>query len=245
MPRSTSSPTQPTSAEQVRFILAAARSMTLLTGRGPVEVYRVDTGTRADKVRLCPVPLSAPDAASALPGEEGPAALELTDIAPVAVRNRVRARVTIVGQLQVDHENEDSHLMTVERALLRTDRNRTAVHRGELLAALQDPLATCEAGMLTHMADHHADLITTLLRLVDPLLKQGMLRALPLAMDRYGITMRLEYLHRHRDVRLAFPVAVRKADQTREQIHALLAEALHTSPRRQWATRLHRDTKDR
>lgn len=58
--------------------------------------------------------------------------------------------------------------------------------------------------MLTHLVDDHGELVPLLLRLVQPQPDKGVKRILPLAMDRYGVTLRLEYSGSHRDVRLPF-----------------------------------------
>lgn len=60
---------------------------------------------------------------------------------------------------------------------------------------------------------------------------KGMTRVLPSAMDRYGVTLRLEYPGTHRDVRLPFPTPVSRLDQAWPQIHALLAAARRASHR--------------
>lgn len=63
-----------------------------------------------------------------------------------------------------------------------------------------------------------------------------MTRVLPLAMDRYGVTLRLEYPRTHRDVRLPFAKPVARLDQVGPQIHALLAAARRASHRNQLLT---------
>lgn len=95
--------------------------------------------------------------------------------------------------------------MEFGRAVLQTARGISYIGLDELDAAAPDPLAPYEAGMLTHLLDDHADLVTLLLRLVRPMPTAAVARALPVAMDRYGITLRLEEQRGHRDVRLPFP----------------------------------------
>ncbi len=58
-----------------------------------------------------------------------------------------------------------------------------------------------------------------------------MTRAVPLAMDRFGVTLRLECPRAHEDVRLPFPRPVTEIDQVGPQIHALLAAARRVSHR--------------
>lgn len=85
--------------------------------------------------------------------------------------------------------------------------------------------------MLTHLLDDHQDLVTLLLRLVRPLPAATVLRALPVAMDRYGITLRLEERRGHRDVRLPFPSPLDDVEQAGAQIQALFSAARRNSHR--------------
>ncbi|MQT02885.1 DUF2470 domain-containing protein, partial [Streptomyces jumonjinensis] len=116
-------------------------------------------------------------------------------------------------------------------AVLEAAGERVTVGLDELMEADTDPLATCEAGMLTHLIDDHGDIVDLLLRLVKPRAALGVRRALPVAIDRYGITLRLEYAHTHDDARLAFPSPVKDVDQAGARIHTLLDTARHRSPR--------------
>lgn len=65
--------------------------------------------------------------------------------------------------------------------------------------------------MLLHMADRHRDAVDALTRLVDPAALHGVVRVHPLALDRHGLTLRLEHPRTHRDVRLPFPAPLADA----------------------------------
>ena len=65
------------------------------------------------------------------------------------------------------------------QGVLEDGSGRSYVTLHELEATELDPLATSEAGMLTHLVDEHAELVPLLLRLVRPLPDGGVLRALP------------------------------------------------------------------
>ncbi|MER5968370.1 DUF2470 domain-containing protein [Streptomyces sp. NPDC002055] len=230
----TTPPGQPTSAERIRTVLTTATSMTMVTEGHRTEVSRLSGPGAAEHIHLHPL---MPDD-SLTPGaptapELAPATLEFTDISPIPVRDRVRARVTVSGWLKATEgpSPDGSHCMEFAEAALETAGVRTTVGLDELMAAAADPLATCEAGMLTHMADDHSDLVMLLMRLVDPGLVQHVLRAVPLAIDRYGITLRLEYARSHQDVRLPFPSPLTDADQAGVRIHALLNIARRCSHR--------------
>ncbi|MCX4528610.1 MULTISPECIES: DUF2470 domain-containing protein [unclassified Streptomyces] len=218
---------RPTDAERVRSILAAAHSMTVITGGLHTEVRHLDGSDPMGRVHLHP----------GEPGgdfEDRPVIrMEFTDIAPTPVRERVRARVTVVGRLLTPYTDEGSDSTCVEfvEAVLETDEGRSYIGLQELDAACPDPLAPYEAGMLTHLLDDHTELVTLLLRLVRPPARESaaVLRALPLAMDRYGITLRLEEARGHRDVRLAFPSPLESVEQSGAQIQALFSAARRRS----------------
>ncbi|THA85263.1 DUF2470 domain-containing protein [Streptomyces sp. A0592] len=221
----------PTAAERIRSILAAAHSMTVITDGLRSEVRHLDGGDPMGRLHLHP----------AEPGghaEHRPAIrLEFTDVAPTPVRDRVRARVTVLGRLLTPYSDlsaesgAESTCMEFERAELETAEGIAYVGLEELDEAGPDPLAAYEAGMLTHLLDDHHELVTLLLRLVQPQPTAAVVRALPLAMDRYGITLRLEERRGHRDVRLSFPSPLDDVEQSGAQIQALFSAARRRSHR--------------
>ncbi|MCX5375301.1 DUF2470 domain-containing protein [Streptomyces sp. NBC_00091] len=227
---------RPTEAELVRSVLAAAHSMTVVIDGVRHEVRRLDGGDVLGRLHLHP---AAPAAGHpAPPADDGLPAirLEFTDVAPTPVRDRVRARVTVLGHLLTpwaDESGAPGHTTCVEygRAVLETADGTSYIGLEELDGAWPDPLAPYEAGMLTHLLDDHPELVTLLLRLVRPLPSAAVVRALPLALDRYGITLRLEERAGHRDVRLPFPSRLDDVDQAGTQIQALLSAARRRSHR--------------
>ncbi|WP_433573190.1 DUF2470 domain-containing protein [Streptomyces sp. CA-251247] len=226
---------QPTSAERIRSILMAADSMTIVTDEGRTEVSRLHGPGATEHIHLHP-PTDTGDAGGADGTTDGHtrATLEFTDIAPTPVRDRVRARVLLTGRLLTASRHAapaGSRCMELAHAVLDTGEERITVGLEELMEADTDPLATCEAGMLTHLVDDHSDIVGLLLRLVKPRLVLGVQRALPVAIDRYGITLRLEYARSHQDARLPFPAPIKDIDQAGVRIHALLNAARHRSPR--------------
>ncbi|MFG2287384.1 DUF2470 domain-containing protein [Streptomyces sp. NPDC048595] len=217
----------PTAAERVRSILAAAHSMTVLSDGLHTEVRRLDGAGAMGHFHLH-APCEDPEARTAT---RIPVRLELTDIAPTPVRDRVRARVTVTGLLAAPYSARatESTCMEFGQAVLEDDRGRSYVDLHSLEVTELDPIATSEASMLTHLMDDHSELVPLLLRLVRPRPGSGMLRALPVAMDRYGVTLRLEFPRTHHDVRLPFKTPVTDIDQSGPQIHALLATARRLS----------------
>ncbi|MEU6314932.1 DUF2470 domain-containing protein [Streptomyces sp. NPDC047014] len=222
---------RPTAAERIRSVLEAAHSMTAVTEGVRSEVRHLDGADPMGRLHLHP----------AEPGGEAehrPAIrLEFTDIAPTPVRDRVRSRVTVVGRLLTPYSDlsadtgTGSTCMEFQRAELETAEGVFHVGLEELDAARPDPLAPYEAGMLTHLLDDHQDLVTLLLRLVQPAPTAAVLRVLPLALDRYGITLRLEERRGHRDVRLPFPSPLDDVEQSGAQIQALFSAARRRSHR--------------
>jgi hypothetical protein len=217
----------PTAAERVRSILAAAHSMTVVSDGRHTEVRSLDDSGAMGRFHLH-APFEGPGTRS---GGRVPVRLELTDVAPAPVRDRLRARVTLAGLLAepYDPESTGSTCMEFGQAVLEDAEGRSYVTLQELEGTDLDPLATSEAVMLTHLVDDHAELLPLLLRLVRPLPDGGVLRVLPMAVDRYGLTLRLELPRTHRDVRLPFKTPVRHIDHVGPQIHALLSEARRLS----------------
>ncbi|WP_327121086.1 DUF2470 domain-containing protein [Streptomyces sp. NBC_01341] len=224
----TSRVAQPTPAERVLSILTSAHSMTVVSdGLDPVEVHRLD-GTSA----MGHIHLHEPaEAGHTGPGARIPVRLEFTDVAATPVRDRIRARVTVTGLLSAPYRGDASESTCMEfgQALLEEHRGRSFVTLDALQATEPDPVSGSEAAMLTHLVDDHGELVPLLLRLAQPQPAKGVTRALPLALDRYGVTLRLEYPGTHRDVRLPFAKPVTRLDQAGPQIHALLAAARRAS----------------
>ncbi|MEW2164828.1 DUF2470 domain-containing protein [Streptomyces sp. NPDC007084] len=235
MRRSPSRASAPTAVERVRSILAAAHSMTVVCDGRHTEVRRLDGSGAMGHFHLH-APFEGTGAAAdagagTAKGGRVPVRLELTDIAPTPVRDRLRARVTLTGLLAepYDPASTESTCMEFGQGVIEDASGRSYVTLRELEATEPDPLATSEAGMLTHLVDEHAELVPLLLRLVRPVPDGGVLRALPAGVDRYGLTLRLEYRRTHRDVRLPFKTPVRHIDHVGPQIHALLSEARRLS----------------
>jgi hypothetical protein len=88
----------PTAAERVRSILVAAESLDLVAGeRRSRLIGRHMVGAEGDLIAQLPADSGL---AAALAGGVD-ASAEFTDVAPVALRNRVRAQLTLGGRLHV------------------------------------------------------------------------------------------------------------------------------------------------
>src|ERR1044072_1417667 len=179
----------PTAAERVRSVLAAAHSMTVVSDGTHTEVRRLDGTGAMGHFHLHPPFEGTPGAQTAM---RIPVRLELTDIAPTPVRDRLRARVTVTGLLAAPYDAEATESTCLEfgQAVLGDDRGRSYVTLPTLRPAPLDPSATGEASMLTHLVDDHSELVPLLLRLVHPHPDKGMVRALAVAMGSRGAARR-------------------------------------------------------
>ncbi|MFG3227968.1 DUF2470 domain-containing protein [Kitasatospora sp. NPDC048194] len=226
---------EPTTAERARSLLSATSSLTVraLGERHDLEAPVSVHGTR---LRLR-APLDAPLTTAAVGAVDGLAVVvDVTDVSPVAVRDRIRARLTLAGRLHLAHLADDGlsvHLrVDVAHAVLATPYGTGALTAADLAAAAPDPLARHEAALLTHLADEHADALALLTRLLDPGLLSGHPDVRPLALDRYGLVLRLDHPHGHRDVRLVFPQPAGDTEDFGHRMHALLGAAEHGLPAR-------------
>ncbi|UUN30650.1 DUF2470 domain-containing protein [Streptomyces sp. FIT100] len=236
----------PSSAERIRTVLTGATSLTLTTHRRIYDLIDAHTVTPKGQLRLHP-PADSPLASEVACAPRGALAalLHFTDIAPTAVRDRVRARVTLSGWLSPagpDDPSGTDHASGTdtegdgasEGYALRLDTARATIEAGEtgatvgldeVILAEADPLAREEAALLTHLTDDHADLVARLAALAGPRPMNDTLRVTPFALDRYGITLRYEYARGHGDLRIAFPAPLTRAEQLGERIHQLLTAA--------------------
>src|SRR3979409_968304 len=100
-------PSGPTSAERVSTLLAAAESLTVATGETREELVGLHSLDAVGRVLLWPsahscVVTQVLNAA----GGDVEACIEITDVAAVAVRDRVRARLTAHGWLSLNHHDQ-------------------------------------------------------------------------------------------------------------------------------------------
>jgi hypothetical protein len=231
---------EPGAAERARSVLATAWSCAVTAEGGREELVGAHTVTEDGRVLLSvPEDSALRTAALCSPRGEPSAVLEFADVAPVPVRSRVRARLWFAGYLAP----EDGHLdFRPTRIVLRRSSGAVVVDLEEFAAAAPDPLALAEARLLTHLADCHADAVERLTRLVDHAGLHGAVRVQPLAVDRHGLTLRIERHRAHGDVRLPFPTPADDLGQLTERVHALLSRASAAScPRALQRQRTDRD----
>ncbi|MFF9323293.1 DUF2470 domain-containing protein [Streptomyces sp. NPDC014776] len=213
----------PAAAERARSVLAAAWSCAVTAEGGREEFIGAHEVTGDGRVLLrLPEDSALWAAAICAPRGEPSAVLEFADVAPVPVRRRIRARLWLAGWFTA----EDDHLVfRPTRVVLRRPSGAAVVGLDDFAAAAPDPLAGAEAHLLTHLADAHPDAVERLTRLVDPGSLHGAVRVRPLAVDRHGLTLRIERARTHGDVRLPFHTPADDVGQLTERMHHLLAQA--------------------
>ncbi|MFC9678610.1 DUF2470 domain-containing protein [Streptomyces sp. NPDC056948] len=213
----------PAAAERARSVLAAAWSCSVTAEGTREELVGAHTVTEDGRV-LVNVPEDSALLAAAIcaPRGEPSAVLEFADVAPVPVRNRIRARLWLAGWFAME---EGQLAFRPTRVVLRQPSGAVVVDLDEFAAAVPDPLTTAEARLLTHLADCHADAVERLTRLLERDSLHGAVRVRPLAVDRHGLTLRIERARAHGDVRLAFHAPADDVAQLTERMHVLLTQA--------------------
>jgi hypothetical protein len=217
----------PGAAERARSVLATAWSCAV-TAEGSREEFVGAHSVTDDGRVLLRVPEDSPLLATAIcaPRGEPSAVLEFADVAPVPVRSRIRARLWLAGWFSV----REGHLaFQPTRVVLRQPSGAVVVDLDDFAAAAPDPLADAEARLLTHLADCHADAVERLTRLVDVGSLHGAVRVQPLAVDRHGLTLRIERVRAGGDVRLPFHAPADDVGQLTERMHVLLSQATAAS----------------
>ena len=231
---------EPSDAEVVRSVMRAADSLTAVANGSRHELLGTGIVAVEDGVLRLRVPLDSRLAreAAMVAVEVGglPVTLEWTDVAPLAVRDRVRARVRVAGLLasrgRAAADSTVALPVDVRQVALAASGSIGLIDPAELLRAEPDPLATTEAELLIHLAEDHQDHVAALLGLIDPQLLRGVTEVTPLAVDRYGIVLRLSHggptrpgrtRRSHQDVRLSFGEPLPDADRVGHGLHALLA----------------------
>lgn len=158
------------------------------------------------------------------------ALLEVTDYAPIDLREQVRALVWLTGTLYpVPHElqrdlaieiatdHPDDGLLDighgysllrlqVDNAVIANSSGAASVPATELVDVEPDPFWEYEGDWIAHLDTDHADLVGQLARKLPSELRQGRVR--PLGLDRFGLRFRIEGSAGDSDVRIPFPTPV-------------------------------------
>ncbi|WAZ25814.1 DUF2470 domain-containing protein [Streptomyces cinnabarinus] len=213
----------PAAAEHARSMLATAWSCAVTAEGSREEFVGTHSVTEDGRVLLqVPEDSTLVTAAICAPRGEPSAVLEFADVAPVPVRNRIRARLWLAGWFAAE---EGQLAFRATRVVLRRPGGAVVVDLDDFAEARPDPLVTAEARLLTHLADCHPDAVERLTRLVEPDSLHGVVRVQPLAVDRHGLTLRIERARAHGDVRLPFHRPADDVAQLTERMHVLLGQA--------------------
>ncbi|MEO3769141.1 DUF2470 domain-containing protein [Micromonospora sp. B9E7] len=216
-------------AARLRSMLVAADSLTL---RIPgIEAYVAGRHAVSSDGRLrMELPARSHLTDHLTQHRETVAMVEVTDLAPTPVRNRVRGRGTLTGWLAIEPATTESDqglvaVLDLATAELTVDGRTTGVDPDAFAAARPDPLAAAEADLLCHLDHHHPQTVERLCRLVPARQLQGVRQVRPVRLDRHGVVLRLELARGDRDVRLSFGAPLRHPDQLGAEIKALLHQA--------------------
>lgn len=237
-------PVVPTTAERIRSACAKADGALLaVDGVPPVAApvqHLLDDGSFAVAVPI----------AGAVPGGV-PAMLELTDHAGLPLRRPVRSLVWIRGRLEsvepdgvpelldlIATTAPHPALLAVETPLSGADAEYTLmrletesvvvadasgaepVDVAALLAASPDPFCAIEAHWLRHVDTAHPEMVARLATRLPTRWRRGAVR--PLALDRYGVSLRIEDATGDHDVRLPFHRPVDDARALSQALRVLM-----------------------
>ena len=240
-------PPAPSDAERARSVAARGGTASLVGTGAPASTPLVHQ-VRADGSAA----LLLDDADPVLEllearGGELSAMLELTDRAPVELREPVRALLWVTGRIRLP-EAAAARRIAVQVAdvqphpdLLRLGHGATLVRLDpgfavisdaegtaaltpvELAAARPDPFCHYERPWLAHLEQAHPEVFGALVRyLPAPLRDRREARVRPLAVDRCGLRLRVETAEGDHDVRLAWRDGAHTVPELRTQMGLLV-----------------------
>ncbi|MFF2008910.1 DUF2470 domain-containing protein [Streptomyces sp. NPDC058195] len=168
-------------------------------------------------------------------GEDPAAVLEITDVAPVSVPNRVRGRAWISGRLTVvpglAGPGRTTLRLETEEAYVDDLWGAREVRPDELRDAAPDPLLGHEAELLQHLHTAHREELRSLCGLLGGRTAgrcpHHLPSVVPLALDRYGLRVRLcEEAGPCYDARFEFPSPVRDIVELGHAVRTLFEAAV-------------------
>ena len=222
----------PSPAERARTIACGVGSAALTLPDGShVEIVAHAADAEGHPVLLARADGPVVRTLSGWPDSDMPAALEVTDLAPVPLADRIRGRVWMSGWIsEVPEEERDAALRCVAAVrtlpepfagawhVLRLDIAELDLVDGwgaadvdvdDYQSARPDPLAVQEPGLMRHLDAAHKRELTALCARIDALAGARTPRAL--GVDTYGLWVRVTLDGRAVNVRFAFPEPVADA----------------------------------
>ncbi|GGS18291.1 DUF2470 domain-containing protein [Actinokineospora fastidiosa] len=239
-------PPAPSPAERARTIAAIGGRATLSPSVSDERITPVLHHVHPDGGVSVLLAADHPVVATAWQAPRGELAtmVELTDAAPVPLREPVRGLLWISGWLRAISDDE-ARALALTIAEQRPDPRLLDVGHGAALlhlapaalvladaegthpipvpaftTATPDPFAAHEAAWLRHLELSHTDVVGALTRHLPDELRGGHVR--PLGLDRYGLRLRVESPHADHDVRLAFTRPVRTNEELGLELRKLV-----------------------
>lgn len=234
----------PSAAERTRTLVQSTCSAVLLVpGAAATRPDQLmpearSVGPDGEVFLVFPADSPAVRAATHAQDDELPAVLELTDVAPVSVPSRIRGRAWISGWVTcVPGVTEPGRMMVrleVGEASVDDLWGAEDVEPEEFTRARPDPLVDHEAELLQHLHAGHGDQVLGLYALLGERAEDARRagdRAVPLALDRFGLRVRFTRAgsgapaDRSFDARFEFPDPVRDVVGLRRAMHSLFEAA--------------------
>jgi Protein of unknown function (DUF2470) len=234
-----SSPPTPVAAERVRTVLATTSGAALTCLDGHDTSVQVETHEHDGRLLLRPINPDTLDPRAHSMRAPRQATVEIADVAPIPLGDRIRARIHIEGSLIQDETTTGVlwHYLPEEVRLLENGDSQT-VPLSAVLRARPDPCAQVEGALLTHWDSAHPEALALMARLVPHEQLLGVVGVKPLRLDRHGLVLRLGYARGHRDTRVHFPTPVSTPNALPLAMHALLQQARRRRrPCRGWSSR--------
>ncbi len=228
-------PGPPAAAERARTLVEGNSSaIVVIPGLDGVEPYlmtpverRVDPD--GDVLLRFPADSPALRAARYAQYDELAAVLGITDVAPVAVPQRIRGRASVAGWLTPAPGGQDCGLLRLEVGEIAVDDlwGAELVEPEEFAAATPDPLAGYEAELLQHLAAAHPGQLAWLAGLLAVRSERRAApgSAVPVALDRLGLRVRFAGEAGPFDARFEFPAPVRRIAELRGAMRGLFDAA--------------------
>jgi hypothetical protein len=204
----------PSPAERARSVLARAAS-----AHADWLDRETDSGNEPYPTALRGLMIDDPEECSTVIGCA--VLVEIADPAPIAARERIRARVRLLGHGSMMPDQPDVLRLSPFTIDLEEAGVRTSISPPELLTAKPDPFACSEAALLSHLDSAHAGAMADLAAQVDGPHANDIGQIRPIALDRFGLVLRIQHEHGHRDARLPFPTPATNPEELRLAIRTL------------------------
>ncbi len=227
----------PSAAERTRTLVQSTCSAVVLLP-GPVvarpeQLVPQERSVGPDGEVLLVFPADSPvvRAATYAQDDELAVVLEITDVAPVSVPNRIRGRAWVSGWLTCVRgaARPGRMLLRLEVGEARVDDlwGTGTAEAEAFAAAAADPLVEHEAELLQHLHAAHSDQVRQLCGLAGD--RAAGTSAVPVAMDRFGLRVRFSggATGRVFDARFDFREPVRDIVGLRRAMHQLFEAAAH------------------